>query len=166
VAQIERDPGEVLKKVNELMSGDLREGMYVSVLLAVLEPATGLLRVANAGHAPLLVCKGGTKLASLHSEGIALGFDEGPVFDRTLKVAQVHLEPGDRAVLHCAGITKLLGAGGGELGEKRFKTLVLKASALPAGRFVKAVADALDSFRGKHPLSVDVTLLTLGRHGR
>ena len=164
VSRIERDPGEVLKKVNELMAGDLREGMYVSVLLAVLEPATGMLRVANAGHAPLLICKGGKKLASLHSEGIALGFDEGPVFDRTLKVAQVHLDPGDRAVLHCAGITALARADGSELGEKRFKTLVLKASALPAGRFVKVLADALDQFRGKHPLSVDVTLLTLGRH--
>ena len=75
MARDQADPGAVLREVNALLSGDLRRGMYVTVLLAVLDPAQGTLTLANAGHPPLLLARGGGKsLAAVHSEGIALGF--------------------------------------------------------------------------------------------
>ncbi len=164
VAHHEQDPGVVLRRVNELMAGELREGMYVSVLLAVLDPDTGRVCVANAGHAPLITWRRSTgKIAAQHSEGIALGFDSGPVFDRTLKVLDVDLEPGDRIVLLCAGVGGLQGAEGGELGDRRFLGLIQHEAEHPSGQFVKRVAALLAKFRGKQPLSVDVTLLTLRR---
>lgn len=164
VANHETDPGHVLRRVNELMAGELREGMYVSVLLAVLDPDTGAVDVANAGHSPLVVWRKATgKMSALHSEGIALGFDSGPVFDRTLKTMTVELRPGDRVVLLCAGIGRLAGADGKELGDRRFLGLVQHEAHHPSGQFVNRVAAILRKFRGKEPLSVDVTLLTLRR---
>jgi serine phosphatase RsbU (regulator of sigma subunit) len=166
VARGEADPGAILREVNALLSGDLRRGMYVTVLLAVLDPADASLTVANAGHPPLLLSRGGGKsLAAVHSEGIALGFDKGPVFDHTLKVVRLELARGDRAVLYTPSIARVTGADGSQLGEARFAALIKREGGQPADAFVRRVAATVKKFVGDKKLSEDVTLLTLGRLG-
>ncbi|MGQ0553038.1 MAG: PP2C family protein-serine/threonine phosphatase [Planctomycetota bacterium] len=160
-----QDPGAVLREVNALLSGDLRRGMYVTVLLAVLDPQTGVLEIANAGHPPLLFCRGGKGVAPVHSEGIALGFDKGPVFDRTLKTVRVSLQPGDRVVLYTPGITRVTGGKGEALGEERFAALVRREAGHPAALVLRRIAATVTKFRGDAALTEDVTLLTLGRQG-
>jgi serine phosphatase RsbU (regulator of sigma subunit) len=164
VLRTQTDPGEALREVNALLSGDLRRGMYVTMLLAVLDPEHPGLTVANAGHAPLVVARG-HHLAPVHSEGIALGFDKGPVFDETLKTVHFPMKPGDRAVLYTPGVTRVVGADGSDLGEKRFAALVKREATHPADQFVRRVAATIKKFRGEQALSEDVTLLTLGRLG-
>ena len=44
------EPGEVLERVNEHLCPDMPEKMFVTCLYGVLDPATGRLRFANAGH--------------------------------------------------------------------------------------------------------------------
>jgi serine phosphatase RsbU (regulator of sigma subunit) len=165
MARSSSDPGAMLRDVNALLSPDLRRGMYVTVLLAVLDPAAGTLTVANAGHSPLLLYRGaaGGKLLPVHSEGIALGFDKGPVFDRTLKVVRLSLQAGDRVVLYTPGVTRVTGAEGEALGEERFAGLVRREAVHPAGLFVRRMAALVKKFRGEQPLTEDVTLLSLGR---
>lgn len=160
----ETDPGAILRDANALLSPDLRRGMYVTVLLAVLEPQTGNLTLANAGHAPLLVVRGG-KLTAVHSEGIAMGLDKGPVFDSTLKIVRVQLQPGDRAVFYTPSLTRITGADGTELGEERFVSLVKREAGHPAQTFVARFGAIIAKFRGEAVSTGGVTLLTLGRSG-
>lgn len=162
LASKESDPGSILREANALLSGDLRRGMYVTVLLAVLDPQAGTLSLANAGHAPLLLCRGG-KLAPVHSEGIALGFDKGPVFDSTLKVVRLPLHPGDRVVLYTPGITRVQDAQGQALGEERFVALVKREAGHPAQAFAVRLQALLKKFRAEAPPTEGVALLTLGR---
>jgi serine phosphatase RsbU (regulator of sigma subunit) len=107
--KISTDLAYILREANALLSPDLRRGMYVTVLLAILDPRAHVLTVANAGHAPLLLVRGG-KLTAVHSEGIAMGLDKGPVFDSTLKVVRIQVQPGDRAILYTPGVTRVNGA--------------------------------------------------------
>ena len=44
------EPGVVLERVNEQLCPDMPEKMFVTCLYGVLDPASGLLRFANAGH--------------------------------------------------------------------------------------------------------------------
>ena len=44
------EPGAVLERVNEHLFPDMPEKMFVTCLYGVLDPASGLLRFANAGH--------------------------------------------------------------------------------------------------------------------
>src|SRR5690349_7978303 len=44
------EPGEVLERVNEQLCPDMPEKMFVTCLYGVLEPGSGHLRFANAGH--------------------------------------------------------------------------------------------------------------------
>ena len=44
------DPGAVLSRANDLLCAEMPPNMFVTCLYAVLDPATGHLRFANAGH--------------------------------------------------------------------------------------------------------------------
>lgn len=158
------DAGTVLRETNRLLARDLSRGMYVSVLLVVLDPRTGGVRVANAGHSPVLRYQAATRAFSLvHSEGIALGFDEGPVFDRTLKVVDVALAPGDRLLLYTPGLAKMPASDGKPLGDKRLAAVAKKLIDQPAGPFVRGVAQMLAKMRGEDAADVDVTLMAIER---
>jgi len=54
-----RAPGEVLAEVNDRIHPDIPSGMFVTCLLVVIEPLTGLMTLANAGHnLPFIQCGG------------------------------------------------------------------------------------------------------------
>lgn len=154
----------IFKAVNRLLSPDLRRGMYVTALACVLEPKTGKLVVANAGHNPLIRYSGASKgVQPVHSDGIALGFDKGPVFERTLRELEIQLEPGDRIVLCTPGVFGIQNHEGAELGEENFFRLIAREGGKPSQAFVNLVAHALEQFTEGGAIQSDITYLTLKR---
>ncbi len=164
LAEREKSPQELLKVVNRLLSPDLRRGMYVTALMVLLDPRTGRLVVANAGHNPLIWYSGGEKkVKAVHCDGIALGFDKGPVFDRTMREFETEMKPGDRIVLCTPGLFSIKNQGGQELGEARFFQLVEREGAKDSTAFVKLVAHTLERFGEGGWMETDVTFVTLQR---
>ncbi|HEX4715004.1 MAG TPA: SpoIIE family protein phosphatase, partial [Ktedonobacteraceae bacterium] len=49
-AQVSTSPGEVLARVNDLLYADTPARMFVTCFYAILDPKSGKLRYANAGH--------------------------------------------------------------------------------------------------------------------
>ncbi len=164
-AEKESSPAAIFKAVNRLLSPDLRRGMYVTALAAVLDPKSGTLTVANAGHNPLLRYEATTKgVAPVHSDGIALGFDKGPVFERSLRETEVPFNPGDRIVLCTPGVFGIKDKDGRELGEANFNKLIAREGAKTSGAFVNLVVHVLDRFTdGGGSIDTDITFITLKR---
>lgn len=163
-AERENDIASIFKIVNRLLSPDLRRGMYVTSLAAILDPKSGRLQVANAGHHPLIRYDAATKaVAPVHADGIGLGFDKGPVFDRTLRVIEVELKPGDRVTMVTPGVFGIKNREGHELGEENFHRLVAREAAKESSAFVKLVTYTLDQFLGGSVPDSDITFLTLRR---
>ena len=72
------EPGEVLERVNEHLCPDMPEKMFVTCLYGVLDPESGHLRFANAGHdVPYVRTAGG--IEELRARGMPLGADAGHV---------------------------------------------------------------------------------------
>jgi serine phosphatase RsbU (regulator of sigma subunit) len=65
-------PGEILRRVNDLIEPDIPEHMFVTCICAVLDPVTGKLTLANAGHSlPVKRTKDG--IIELRAIGVPLG---------------------------------------------------------------------------------------------
>ena len=158
-------PREALIAANRALAPDMRRGLFVSVLYALLDPAEGSLRVANAGHkVPLLRFAGQEgALRAVHSEGIALGFDPGPVFERTIAEVEVPLAPGDRAVLLTGGAFLVRNPDGVEIGEKPVYAAVKREAAKATDAFAGSVLRTLETHAAGTPLPADVVLATVRR---
>jgi serine phosphatase RsbU (regulator of sigma subunit) len=151
--------------LNRQLVQDVRRGMYVTALYLLLDPAEGIATVACAGHKIPLVryTAADGKVRLIQPEGIALGFDQGPVFERSLDVQQVPLEPGDRLVLANTATVGLTNAAGVELGEKPFYKQVMALGGQPTDVFLSRIKAALAKYAGAAALPSDVAIVTVRR---
>ncbi len=166
LAGAESSPAELLRRMNRLLAPDLRRGMYVSALLVRVEPATGKVVVANAGHTPLLRVKTGAASAEpFHGDGIALGFDKGPIFDRTIKDRELEVAVGERLLLCTRALFSVKDAGGGELGEEAAHRLFAQVAVRGGASYADTARAAIAQFRAGAEAVDDITFLTLRRGG-
>lgn len=159
------DVAAALQRVNRELSRDVRRGMFVTALYVLVDPAEGRATVACAGHKmPLVRYAAAEKSIRLvQPEGIALGFDRGPVFDRTLQVVHVALEPGDRLLLANTGPVRVVDAAGAEIGEKAFYKLVLKNASVPTEALLAKLESDLKNHAGETPFPGDITILSIAK---
>jgi len=157
---------DTLKKVNRILARDLRRGMFVTAMYCILNIRTGMLKVSSAGHNPLVVWRNDQKRHELFNpNGIALGFDRGPVFDRTIKEESILMNPGDFVVSFTDGVTESMDENDEELGGERFYKFVGDMHKLEPQRFIDAVMKHLDEYKGQASQHDDITLVCIKRTG-
>jgi serine phosphatase RsbU (regulator of sigma subunit)/anti-sigma regulatory factor (Ser/Thr protein kinase) len=112
-------PAEVLERANELLVEQMPAHMFVTCLYALLDPASGELRFANAGHnLPYLRAEGG--VAELRATGMPLGLLAGMRYEERTAT----LGPGDVLLLHSDGLAEAHSPGGEMFGFPRLAKLV------------------------------------------
>jgi hypothetical protein len=155
-------PAEVLKAVNRAFAQDLTRGVYVTAMYAVVNAKTGIVKVASAQHLPLVIWKMSKKAsARLSPEGIALGLDPGPVFDKAIAEKAVQLEKGDRIMLFTDGAINGKNPAGAQYGDERFYYVVNKEAPKNSAACVNFVANDVDLFHEGSPLMDDFTIVTV-----
>jgi len=159
------DLREALFHVNRELARDVRRGMYVSALYVRLDPQTSRATVACAGHKlPLLHCIAATgKVRLLQPEGIALGFDRGPMFEGRLELVEIAVAPGDRLVIFNSGPAVILNPEGAEYGEKHLYAQVQRHGAQPTAEFLERLQSVMEAYAQETPLPRDVSILTVRR---
>lgn len=163
-AERETSPAKVFCKVNATLAQDIRKGMYVSMLFAMLDKEEKSFTVASAGHGPMVVYRAkGEKLVRIIPDGISMGLDKGAVFNERLKEEKLQLDPGDRIFMHTQGVLKLANEAGEELGEKRLYLTAKKEAPKNSEAFLNILSHSVDKFLGKAPQKQDVTFVTLKR---
>jgi serine phosphatase RsbU (regulator of sigma subunit) len=137
-------PDEVLARTNRLLEGDLaRSELFVSVFLAVFDPALGELSYASAGHNPAILRRGGGgPVESLDADGILLGVLPDHAFERRT----VRLGPGDLLLLYTDGLTEARDGREEMFGEERLAAALDEASGRPLREIPGALLAAVDQF--------------------
>ncbi len=157
-------PADTLMKVNRLLAADLPSGQYVTALYVVIDTASGTAKVASAGHLPMVVYRHQAgQTAVVNPEGVALGLDVGPVFDRALTEVEVSLGVGDRLVLHTDGAVKVTNDVGEEFGERRLYDAIKEKAPMNSQAFVNFVGSGIDAFHPATPQDDDITISTVKR---
>ncbi|MEZ6184198.1 MAG: SpoIIE family protein phosphatase [Planctomycetota bacterium] len=155
-------PADTFKKVNRILAKDIRRGMFVTAAYMVLNVKTRVLKVASAGHNPVVLYRAKTGENELiKPKGIALGFDKGTIFDNHIQEVEVQLHPGDRIVTYTDGVNEAMNNASEEFGDDRFYSLVREHARKPSDQFVQAIVKALDDHRGDAEQSDDITITTL-----
>lgn len=143
-----RDPAEVLAQLNTALVRDPGTGLFVSLFYGVLEPATGMLRFASAGHVPPVVLRAGAPEATiLDVTGLLLGI----LPEARYTSHETALQPGDLLVLYTDGLTEARRADGELFGEPRLVSVVTAARGGTAEDVADAVMRAVAEWAGAGP---------------
>jgi serine phosphatase RsbU (regulator of sigma subunit) len=155
---------DTLKETNRLIAKQIKRGMFVTSFYAILDERTGVLTYASAGHNPMVIYRAATKTCELASaKGIALGFNEGPIFDRTIEEHRTQLQAGDTFLLYTDGFPEAMNADNAEFGEEHFVDIIAKNGGLDARTLTDRLVAAVAKHRGEAEQSDDLTLITVRR---
>ena len=154
------DPGRVLGEVNNLLDEDNDAAMFVTLLYAVYDPASGALTYANGGHnSPLVVRADGHSSLLPLTSGIALGV----IPDLDFLENTVVLSPGDTVIFYTDGVTEAMDDDGEEFGTKRLFEVFADGPPIDSEEANNAVFRAVRDFVGDTPQSDDITCMVLYR---
>jgi serine phosphatase RsbU (regulator of sigma subunit)/anti-sigma regulatory factor (Ser/Thr protein kinase) len=159
-AQRLSSPGEVLRRVNDLVCPDIPQNMFATCLYSILDPVTGRLTYANAGHnLPYLHTSSG--VGELHATGMPLGLLPGMSYEE----GEVTLRPGESVLFHSDGLVEAHNSEKEMFGFPRLMELVGLHG--DQSDLIDQLRAELVSFTGRdREQEDDVTLVTLSRGGK
>jgi serine phosphatase RsbU (regulator of sigma subunit) len=150
-------PGEILARVNELLIPDMPPNMFVTCLFAVLDPATGQMRYANAGH-NLPCLRSAQGVTELRATGMPLGLLPGMGYEEK----DAYVVPGSLVLFYSDGLVEAHNPYREMYGIPRLRENI--ANSGDGSKLMKDLLDSLALFSGPSwEQEDDVTLLTLER---
>lgn len=94
-------PGDALFHANTVLeSQEPGSGRFATVFLVAIDPPTGRLSYARAGHPPAAILRAGGRVEFLEQGGLPIGLLAGQVYG----TFEDRLDPGDKIILYTDGI--------------------------------------------------------------
>jgi serine phosphatase RsbU (regulator of sigma subunit) len=151
-------PGEVLERVNETLMARIPPNMFVTCFYATLDPKSGRLLYANAGHDLPYLRRRGSECEELRARGMPLGLMAGMSYEQK----EIVLDAGETALFYSDGLVEAHDPKGEMFGFPRLQELV--ADQGEERRLEGILLEELYSFVGEGwEQEDDITFLTLRR---
>jgi phosphoserine phosphatase RsbU/P len=157
----ETEPAKMVKKMNDLFQQAGINDRFVAFLLCILDPATGLLTVVNAGQVPPLLRKAEGRVeehACNEKNGLPLGVEENSPYE----ACQILMQPGDCLVMCTDGITDASNEEDVAFGRERLLATI-KQGPRTAPELGESILRAVEQFATAPNQFDDMTLVCLSR---
>ncbi|QDU19997.1 SpoIIE family protein phosphatase [Urbifossiella limnaea] len=156
------DLAAAVTRLNALMTRAAVADKFVTLVVLVVDPATGAVVVANAGHpSPLIRRQPAGAIEDAVSEDVAgmpVGFDEGHVYGS----GEFRLEPGDAVFLFSDGVTDAADPSDNLFGADGVRA-VLAAAAGGAAAVGATLVAAVRNHAADADQRDDIALVAIGR---
>ncbi|MBU1700176.1 MAG: SpoIIE family protein phosphatase [Candidatus Eisenbacteria bacterium] len=158
-------PKELLIKLDERLGENLSSGSFVTMYYGILDPETGRLVSASAGHSPTIVYHRSTgQVEQRMMKGIPLGAVRGGAIRSTLNDEEIILEPGDMLLQYTDGVNEAFGSASEEqFGFERMEIVFKECAPRGCVRVIEDFRQVLDEWRAGSARSDDETFLVVSR---
>lgn len=151
-------PAELVRELNATLAPKTAPTKFVTLVAGLLDPKTGVVEFANAGHvAPLVISRDG--VAQLKTTDLVVGL----LLSAQYRNQRVTLAPGDSIVLFTDGVTEAENMAEEQLGLEPVAQLVTTLHGTPAPQILETIEAHVHAFMGEAPAGDDVTMLALSR---
>ena len=100
-------PSDIFQNINDLISKRLREGDFITAVIAFFNLAENSVTIARAGHNwPLYYCAQTRTMSELKPRGMSIGLVENEQFSDYLEEEKIYLNQGDLLLLYSDGVTE------------------------------------------------------------
>jgi serine phosphatase RsbU (regulator of sigma subunit) len=151
-------PGEVLRRVNDPLVTDIPPNMFITCFYCILDPKSGRLKYANAGHdLPYLHRRRG-EAEELRARGMPLGLIPGMSYEEK----EIVLEAGEATLFYSDGLVEAHDPEGHMFSFPRLRALIAEHAEKES--LEETLLEELYSFVGEGwEQEDDITLLALRR---
>ena len=153
-------PDKALAYLNQaLIEEAFDPPILVTMVYVVIDPKSGTLALASAGHPPPIVVNGRGSAQPLALSGPVLGMQQASTFTTTTMT----LNPGDAVLLYTDGVSEARCDGGSEFTPARLCATLATQHGKGAARTRHVIEDALRFHLDKHAPADDMTFIVISR---
>jgi serine phosphatase RsbU (regulator of sigma subunit) len=138
------DPAALLAQANEVALGELAGGTFVTMACVTVDPSTGAVSAASAGHPPIRLLTPDASIGLLAPRGLALGIEA----DQRYETATATLEHGAALCLFTDGLVEAR-RDGDQYGEERLHDALANGRDLSAQALAEHVVADARAFAGE-----------------
>lgn len=154
-------PAAIVQLTNGELASENPEMLFVTLLLGVLDVATGELTLVNAGHEGPWQISAAGRVDHLESPPDAGGPPLCMVDDFPYRAQFARLDAGDALCLITDGVTEAMNPGGEIYGTQRLEAVLRGAAGLSARAVIELVRADVARHVGDAQASDDITLLVI-----
>lgn len=163
-----QSPARVLVELNRAIAEDIRSGLYVTILYAVVDVERNTLTFARAGHELPLIGRpnpagGAFQAHYVGSEGMPIGMVADELFSAVIADHIEPFVPGDALVLYTDGVTEAPNEDKKEFSGARLADVVRTLHGRSAREINDSILDGVRRFTSDTPQYDDITLVTVKR---
>jgi len=152
--------GDIMVRANRRIKKDIKTGMFVALLYAVLDARDRSVGLCSAGQTQPIHFSAETGEAVLietEGDNFPLGILDGPEYRET----RLKLSPGDSVVFYTDGIVETMNAKNEIYGFDRLLKVVAEAGSMSANLLHKEILDSIKEFAGDAPQHDDLTVIVV-----
>jgi len=152
---------DIMMRANRRIKTDIKTGMFVALLFAIVDATTRKLSLCSAGQTqPVLISARTGEASLLETEGDT--FPLGILAEADYKETEVPLEPGDRIIFYTDGIVEAMNADKEIYGFERLLEVAKRAKDQSAQELLATLTAEVATFVGDAKQHDDLTVIVLG----
>jgi serine phosphatase RsbU (regulator of sigma subunit) len=160
LSKIYHSPKEFLTKAHAVLTETIDKRSFISLLYAVVDLRTGVVRLSRAGHCPMVHVTAG-KASYVTPRGLGLGMGTNVFFEQTIVEQEIMLRTRDLLVFYTDGVTEAHTKDGIEFGYERLLRVIESAAAATAVEVRDAIIVDVDRHMSHEPPEDDLTIVVL-----
>jgi len=154
-----RGPVEIMNRVNAQLAKENQASLFVTMILGIVETATGRMVYGQGGHNPPILVPVQGKPTYEPAGGMPLGVFEDAKFGER----ELQLKPGETLLVYTDGVTEAMNQAKDLFGEDRLEKAVTGVADLSPEKIAERVIEQVEGFVLEAERSDDITLLAIQR---
>jgi len=162
LSQVNDDPKELIKKINNKICESNKEGFFVTMLAGIADIKTGNLNIINCGHnLPLIKRQNGDYEYLKLNSNIVLGvFD-----DAEFEIYNTTMKSGDIIFTYTDGVTEAINIDNEMYGEQKLYECLNNIKETEPNIIAQKVKDSIQKYTDSVPQNDDITMLIFKYNG-
>ena len=154
-----RGPVEIMNRVNAQLAKENQASLFVTMILGIVDTATGRMVYGQGGHNPPILVPVQGKPTYEPAGGMPLGVFEDAKFGER----ELQLKPGETLLVYTDGVTEAMNQAKDLFGEDRLEKAVTGVASLSPEKIAERVIEQVEGFVLEAERSDDITLLAIQR---
>ena len=152
--------GEIMMRANARTKKDIKTGMFVALLYAVLDPASKTILLCSAGQAqPMYLSAESDKVELVETKGDT--FPLGILDEVDYQETRLDFVRGDKIILYSDGIVEAMNDTQEMFGFNRLQDVFGKTQGMGAEATLKRILEDVTAFVGETPQHDDLTVIVI-----
>lgn len=140
-------PKDVLAKINKLIYQIIESGSFVTMFYGIIDLKQNVFTYARAGHEPpIFFNSNNTEFTMLRPVGMALGFEQGEIFEEKMEEDTITLSKGDKIIFYTDGFTEANNRLNEEYGKARLLDFAKENRTLDSSKFLELLLEDVKNF--------------------